>query len=435
MKIISNCRTESLKITRFLAFLLPPFSFLLLASCLTLGKVSTSEKPLILYNPGKIILHPQFTVFNVGEKESMVFFKVLTSEVVFNQANSSVRNQARLTLYSTLYSSYDKKTVAARDTQSFVIDRETVDEAIIASIKLPTEKGKTYLLDVTLEDEIRQSGARELILVDRFSEEPRQDWLILNQPNNHVAFESFYYPNESFRIIKNSNASGRIYVAVFKPRNVLPLPPFSLEEQPNDAPIPDSSFSLAYSEQLQYKLGGEGIYVFHFNPDKIKGLCLTQFGEDYPQIVRPDNMLPPLQYISTREEYLKLVAAEDHKKAVDDFWLARGKTFANSRDLIRVYYNRVVFANLYFPSAKQGWKTDRGMIYVIMGPPFRVDRTETTETWHYESSQTTREVEFEFNLTDDFWWGFDFELKRKEDYRVLWNTAVDSWRRGKIFSL
>jgi hypothetical protein len=44
-------------------------------------------------------------------------------------------------------------------------------------------------------------------------------------------------------------------------------------------------------------------------------------------------------------------------------------------------------------------------------------------------------VLFEFNLTDDYWWGFDFELKRKEDYRVLWNTALDSWRRGKIFSL
>jgi GWxTD domain-containing protein len=216
---------------------------------------------------------------------------------------------------------------------------------------------------------------------------------------------------------------------------VLPLPPYSLDELPDNAPIPDSSFSLAYSEQLQYKLGGEGIYIFHFNPDKVKGLCLTQFGEHYPQISQPDDMLPPLQYISTREEYQKLVSMEDHKKAVDDFWLTRGKTFANSRDLIRVYYNRVVFANLYFPSARQGWKTDRGMIYVVMGPPLRVDRTETTETWHYESTQTTQEILFEFNLTDDFWWGFDFELKRKEDYRVIWNTAMDSWRKGKIFSL
>ncbi len=425
--------------SRNFPFFLFPFSFflilLLFPSCLTLQKTSTSNKPLILYNPGRMILHPQFTVYHTGDRESMLFFKVLSSEVVFNQANPSVKDQARLKLFYTLYSSFEKKEIAGRDTQLFVVNRESVGEAIVGSLRLPAENGKSYLLDATLEDEIRQTEAREMILVDRFSEEPRQNWLILNQPNNQVAFESFYYPDESFRIIKANPPSNQITVSVFEPRNVLPLPPFSLEERPGYVPVPDSSYTLAYSEQLQYKLGGEGIYVFHFDPARLKGLCLTQFGERYPQINRPEDMLPPLQFISTREEYQKLVADPDRKKAVDDFWLGRGKTFDNTRDLIRIYYNRVIFANLYFPSSRQGWKTDRGMIYVIMGPPSYVSRTETAETWHYESTQGAQEVRFEFDLKEDYLWGYDFSLKRKEDYRVLWNTAVDSWRKGKIFSL
>ncbi len=417
-------------------FRLSSFAFVLfLSSCLSLRKSSDSDKPLNLYNPGKNILHPQFAVYHSSGTESMIFFKVLVSEVIFNQANSAVRDQARLKVYYTLYSSYATREIAARDTQSFVIDRESVKDAIIASMKVPTEKGKSYLLDVTVEDEIRQNSARDFVWVDRFSEEPRQNWLVLNQPGNHVAFESFYYPGEAFRIIREDTPSEKIFISVFAPRNVLPLPPYSTGDQPDNVPLPDSTITRAYSSQLQYKLGGEGVYVFHFKPDKVRGLCLTQFGDHYPQITLPEDMLPPLQYISTREEYQKMIAVPDHKKAVDDYWVNAGKTYANARDLIRVYYNRVVFANLYFPSSKQGWKTDRGMIYVIFGPPSRVTRTETRETWSYEASQSEMDTQFEFNLTEDYWWGYDFVLKRSEDYRNLWNSAVSSWRKGKIFSL
>jgi GWxTD domain-containing protein len=213
------------------------------------------------------------------------------------------------------------------------------------------------------------------------------------------------------------------------------LPPFSLDEQPDNVPLPDSTFYMAYSEQLLYKLGGQGIYVFHFKPQPAKGLCLTQFGDRYPQVTQPEDMLPPLQYITTHDEYEKLISNPDLKGAVDQFWMDKGKTFGNARDLIRVYYNRVVFANLYFPSSKQGWKTDRGMIYLLFGPPLSVERTETRETWFYEASETGEKITFEFNLADDYWIGYDFKLRRKEEFRPIWNKAVDSWRRGKIFSI
>lgn len=419
----------------FCVFLLTT-SLFLLSSCLTLRPVSKkASSQLMLYNPGKVILHPQFKIYHTSETESMLFLKLLASEVVFNQANSQVKSQARLQVNYILYSSYANNEIADRDTQQFVIDRESVTEQIIASIKLPTEAGKTYLLDITLKDEIRQSSVRDKVLVDRFQADNQQDWLVLSFPENRVAFEQFFYPAESFRLIKQGEKSERVYVSVFSPRNILPLPPFSTDEQPDNIPLPDSTFYMAYSEQLLFKLGGPGIYVFHFNPEPAKGLCLAQFGDHYPQVSQPEDMLPPLQYITTREEYQKLMAMPDLKAAVDQFWLDKGKSFGNGRDLIRVYYNRVVFANIYFASSKQGWKTDRGMIYLLLGPPMSVERTETRETWHYETSETGEKITFEFNLADDYWIGYDFKLRRKEEFRPIWNRAVDSWRRGKIFSM
>lgn len=419
-----------------LSFLFLPVSIFLFASCLSLRPATKkASSQLLLYNPGKVILHPQYKVYHSSETESILFLKLLTSEVVFNQANPQVKSQAKLRVTCTLYSSLANNEIAQRDTQQFVIDRESVTDQIIASIKLSTTPGKTYLLDITLEDQIRQSVARDRVLVDRFQTENQQDWLVLSYPENKVAFEQFFYPGESFRLINQNERSERVYISVFPPRNILPLPPFSLDEQADNVPLPDSTFYMAYSEQLLYKLGGQGIYVFHFKPDIAKGLCLTQFGDRYPQVIQPEDMLPPLQYITTHEEYQKLIANPDLKGAVDEFWLDKGKSFGNARDLIRVYYNRVVFANLYFPSSKQGWKTDRGMIYLLMGPPLSVERTETRETWSYEASETGEKITFEFNLADDYWIGYDFKLKRKEEFRPIWNKAVDSWRRGKIFSM
>lgn len=417
----------------YFSFLIP---ILLVASCMSVGTVNKKAPvPLLLYNPGKVIMHPQYKVYHATDNESILFFKLLTSEVLFNQANPQVENQARLRVTYTLYSSLANNEIAHRDTLEFVIDKKSASEQILSSVKVPTVPGKTYLLDITLEDQLRQSMVRDRVLIDRFQAQNQQDWLVLSYPENKVAFEQFFYPGESFRLIKANEKSDRLYISVFSPRNVLPLPPFSIGEQPDNIPLPDSSFYMAYSEQLLYKLGGQGIYVFHFKPEPAKGLCLTQFGDHYPQVTEPGDMLPPLQYITTREEYQKLVDNPDLKGTVDQFWLDKGKTFGNARDLIKVYYNRVVFANLYFASSKQGWKTDRGMIYLLLGPPFAVERAETRETWYYEAAETGEKITFEFNLADDYWIGYDYKLRRKEEFRPIWNRAVDSWRRGKIFSI
>jgi hypothetical protein len=38
------------------------------------------------------------------------------------------------------------------------------------------------------------------------------------------------------------------------------------------------------------------------------------------------------------------------------------------------YYRRVAFANRSFTTFRDGWKTDRGMVYIILGPPDEIER-------------------------------------------------------------
>jgi len=406
-----------------------------ISSCVSLRRGTRQMTTLSLYNPGQTTIHPEFTIYHHSDTESSLFFRLLSSELLFNQANPQMKDQARVRLSYVLYASLANNEVAARDTQSFVFDRDIVGEQVIGSVKIPTERGKTYLIDVRLDDVLRNTTYRDYVLADRFSEFPQQDYLLLTYPGNRVSFQRYFYADEHFRILKKNTQINQIYISIFSPRDVLPLPPYSVDTPLDLAPLPDSTISVSWSEQQLFRLGQPGIYVFHDDPSRSRGLGLAQFGDRYPQIRAPEDMLQPLQYLMTSEEYADIIQNADIKRAVDDFWLNKGKTMANARDLIRVYYNRVTFANIYFASSRQGWQTDRGMIFLIMGPPSVVEKFETREVWKYEMAETEQTYRFDFDLADDYWMGYDYSLKRSEEHRTIWNRAVESWRKGKIFSL
>ena len=53
------------------------------------------------------------------------------------------------------------------------------------------------------------------------------------------------------------------------------------------------------------------------------------------------------------------------------------------------YYRRIQFANATFSGFMNGWRSDRGMVYIILGPPNDIDRhpfeadSKPYEIWAY----------------------------------------------------
>ena len=224
-------------------------------------------------------------------------------------------------------------------------------------------------------------------------------------------------------------------ISYYKPVKVLPLPPFSTDIVPNRNMEADSVWEVDYTQQTLFQIGEKGIYQFFPERHQLNALYLVNMGDHFPQIQTPEDMAPPLQYITTSEEYQKIIREKDLKKAIDEFWVKAGKDFSNARELIKVFYNRVLFANLYYTTDREGWKTDRGMVYLLMGPPEMVKKTETKEEWNYQSRDSRGNYRFVFTLESYPVKVYDFVLKRSEDHRNVWNTAVQTWRNGRIFSL
>jgi GWxTD domain-containing protein len=151
--------------------------------------------------------------------------------------------------------------------------------------------------------------------------------------------------------------------------------------------------------------------------------------------MEPDMMIPPLEYLTTTEEFNSLKKGDTAKLTVDNFWLKAGGNVEMARELIRIYYNRMYYSNLFFTSYKQGWRTDRGMIYMIFGPPSYITKTATSEIWEYYVKQDASNLTITFNKVASPYSENHYVMLRNDSYTRYWRTAVDSWRKGKAYSL
>jgi GWxTD domain-containing protein len=138
------------------------------------------------------------------------------------------------------------------------------------------------------------------------------------------------------------------------------------------------------------------------------------------------------RYVATKneiEQYKKLKGIEAKRKAMFDFWMSRDEDRTTPQNEIKQeYFKRVSVANNQYKTGfREGWKTDRGRVYIVYGPPDEVERhaneldVKPYEIWFYNSIQGG--VQFIFGDRTGF-----------SDYILLHSThrnelRDDNWKR------
>ena len=193
----------------------------------------------------------------------------------------------------------------------------------------------------------------------------------------------------------------------------------------------DTTFVINTSVPLTFK--EEGLYYMTEDTTETSGIGLVVTNKRFPKMTRPAELAKPVMYMSQNQEITELLAAKDPKKSLDRYWLTlmSGNTDLAKRT-ISVFYNRVEEANRLFTSYKEGWKTDKGMIFIIMGPPDRVQRSKDREVWVFSQRANFSEINFTFNrrpnqFVDDY-----YELQRYVEYQPIWYPMVEAWRTGAV---
>lgn len=104
-----------------------------------------------------------------------------------------------------------------------------------------------------------------------------------------------------------------------------------------------------------------------------------------------EKFLSETRYIITPEEKKEFLRLPPEKKKdyVEEFWARRPAGFREE------YYKRINEANRLFRGGRPGWLQDRGMVYIIYGPPSNIERYPmgsvsypyAHEIWYYEYLQ------------------------------------------------
>jgi GWxTD domain-containing protein len=107
-------------------------------------------------------------------------------------------------------------------------------------------------------------------------------------------------------------------------------------------------------------------------------------------------------YIITEDEkraWKKLQTDEEREKFIEQFWRRRDPDpDTEVNEYLEEHFERVAYANEHFASGIPGWKTDRGRIYIMYGPPHEKETHPSGGSYErpsYEGGGSTTTYPFE----------------------------------------
>lgn len=247
---------------------------------------------------------------------------------------------------------------------------------------------------------------------------------------NNIPFDQSFLPvNDA--LLFDSNHGVNLFSYFYPQEFSVPLPP--METKPEAIPkevavVEDGSFLLNVPKTFDR----QGYYLIQSDTSSSAGLLIKTVPETFPNVPSWEEMVAMVAYISTRKEHETLLEAENKKLALDQYWINMTKDEEKAKALIREYFRQVEFANILFTDYKEGWMTDRGMIYIVMGPPQEVFFNADRETWVYNGINSNSKITFTFARIKNILTPNYYVLNRSRAFQSVWFKSITLWRSGSM---
>ncbi len=385
-----------------------------------------------LYDQTQKLINPEFKLFHDQEDSSTLYFQLKSNDILYGRINDSLL-VANIWVKYYLWANKSRTEVIDSATHKLTNYGLNENKKIIqGAVRIKIPLGKAYPLEVRFRDENKGLNVIYEIVADkRFNGNSQFYQLrngkqvlvepIITHKGNTVLEKSPLITNNKYRLQQVN------YSYSMTP------PPFVGEN--NDAiNSQDDTTSVVefFADTLLISSFRNINQLLPVTKSDAFPVYFFYFYEGFPFVNNVEQMIQPIRYISTTSEYKKVNDATNKKGAMDNFWLKMAKNEEKAKKLIKEYYNRVEDANKYFSTYKEGWKTDRGIIYVVYGNPTTIYKTTAKETWIYGEENNILSIKFEFINVNNPQSANDYKLIRNADYKNNWYRAVDLWRQGKI---
>ncbi len=127
---------------------------------------------------------------------------------------------------------------------------------------------------------------------------------------------------------------------------------------------------------------GVGVALLAQKPAAPSGAYAKWLDEDVAYIIT----------VAERARFLRLTSDQERERFIEQFWLDRDPTLGAATNEVREeHYRRIAHSNQRFASSyTAGWRSDRGRIYITLGPADEVESYPGRfERWRYSRFQGT----------------------------------------------
>lgn len=421
--------------------------FSTLLSCRTTKKVPVDTKDLsYLYNPTRNSFSPGYYISTQSDESVMLTVRFLSNDLFFSEANPEGLPTAGILINVKLFQTDQGRILTDTISYNLNIIKDASKREYLYNIPLKAQRGNKYMAELKILDRLRLIVSQSFITFNTLSPLNKYNFISVGYFNQNQLFSQVLRVDEYINLLYLRDRADSLYISYFKPFREIPDAPSMMLPQKTVDYEPLRVVALPYSDTLPIMLPREGIYLCSVDRNVREGYALMNFGPTYPNMNVPEEMIEPLIYLGTGLEIDQMRSSPKPKLALDDFWIKCGGNIEKARELIRIFYTRVVYSNVYFTSFTEGWRTERGMIYIIYGPPDKVYKNAEGETWGYRKpvvksswggrySVKEEYLFFNFKQRENVFSDNDYFLSRNETLVTYWDQAILSWRKGIVFRL
>jgi GWxTD domain-containing protein len=409
---------RALVYTFYLAFLI-----VLMGSCAS-SKAAKQKK----FANNDYYFNPNISLVHSSNDSSLITIEFGNDDILYARKHSTEPFQANLTIEIADKYSPKKDTLKLKVTPP--LKEEDGDWRL--QVPFPTNLGEHHI-SIVLKDQNRRAEFKKEYTFVKSSRPSTLDAAITAGKYNTPIYSNYFNIGDTInihfpRFEKSADSPLSFYEMIALP--ALPPPAFS-----NNIPeIPDSSWFSPMNfmtDSLGHHLYPKGLPIVIKSSSTDQRIYLYSRGE-FPLTTKMSDLVEPMRFIMSKSEYTQLSQASDPYTFFCNFWRDCAGNEEKAKDLIAIYYRRVTTANTYFSNTVPGWRTDRGMIYLVYGKPNRVENAGYSERWIYGDETVPGSFSFLFrrkanSLSDNI-----FVLQRDPLYKMSWEQYVNAWRQGRV---
>lgn len=411
---------------------------LLLAGCSSSAPLNKRDNFSYLYGKGAAQMPLQARVHHLGGDRSRVYYKLNTADLLYKSDGTGGPFHAVVRISYEAYDAFGSKVLL--DSASTVINDASIspseEKELIGSMDLRRNERRAFVLKVIARDLNRDVQSTVFLRVDRDGQASSQYFMPVDTSHGLPYFAD-HFRRGTVRVLCEACTGSALFVRRFPARTTLPAPVFTTSA-PADPAInapADSSFTVHVNADGYFNLdlARPGAYRIFKDTVGAPGYAVYSVSEAYPIVVTEDDLLKPLRYITSNQEFDRIVKSGNVRQAIERFWIDAAGDRERGREAIRIFYGRVENANRHFTAEAEGWRTDRGLVHIIFGLPTSIYKNDLSETWIYGEENNLMSLSFTFKRRNGALNDNDLVLERDPLLKGAWYRNVESWRNGRVY--